>query len=361
MQKNFFRFIKKHKIFSFVLFLLLLAISGSSFFSFSLLDFKIFENNKFFISLFGDVTINPQPEPLRSEDKKFSKDNIVDTSKVKQNPSKTENQTEIITPVRLQKIQVEPEEFGNQEIENNNDISRATLIKSGIDYEGFLATRNDIDFYKFELESPCGVNITLDINGSEPEDFKIEVLNQNNYSLTTKTESNNEVSSLRTGNLYLSKGTYYICVSSWRSWSSEPYTITLNKFKNNFMEAELNNDSQNSNNIPVNQIINASIGREDDIDYFNFEIDKNLKITPYFRFEPVDSNLKIYTLKIQSTNDKSSITFDFIGNTAKPSKEITPLRLKPGKYLVIVKRIKRSELDFYLHEYTLQINVEPLK
>ena len=251
------------------------------------------------------------------------------------------------------------EEAENIEIENNDTTQRAVPIKIGTTYDGSLATEQDKDFYRFELDSDCGVNIILKLSDSNSEAFKLEVSNSNHI-LTSKTDEQNKSSSLVTGNLYLRKGEYFVRVSPWRKWIDKPYSLTVKTVQKRFIEAETNNSERTSNHIPVNQEINASTGYEEDVDYFDFTLEKNSLIIPSLTFDEINSDLKVYSLCIDNDSYTENRVFDFLGN-GNPSREIKPFRLRAGKYFAIVKRIERKELAFSLHEYSLQINAELLE
>ena len=130
----------------------------------------------------------------------------------------------------------------NWEKENNGDVSAATKIDLGKDYNGTTRVNGgyDYDYYKFTLEDKTWVNLSFShaSTGSTDTQWSVYLVDKSGKSISKDANGDYiggylSVKGTQTyasmGNIRLAKGTYYIKI--YGSSSSEPYKLNVSKAK----------------------------------------------------------------------------------------------------------------------------------
>ena len=138
-------------------------------------------------------------------------------------------------------IKVSYTESAYWEKENNGDVSAATKMSLGKDYNGTTRVNTyDYDYYKFTLEDKTWVNLSFShaSTGSTDTQWSVYLVDKSGNSISKDARGKYIGGSLYVkgtetysslGNIQLAKGTYYIRVGG--SSSSEPYKVNVSKAK----------------------------------------------------------------------------------------------------------------------------------
>lgn len=191
------------------------------------------------------------------------------------------------------------ESFGNTSFEKAQNLSFNNK------YFGGTFTKDDKDFYKFEVKEDGYINAYLGINTPKlfefyDKDFKlfssIEVdLEDTRYALERR--------------IGLKKGTYYISVRNSQHLSDSFYMIKLTQSASNSFESENNNDFENADKINVSNEYKGNLITFEDKDFFTFTLDKKSDIEIHF-VDSVASKTKHYdcTLFDKNKNPLTSLS-----------------------------------------------------
>ncbi len=228
------------------------------------------------------------------------------------------------------------ESFKETGFGTNNNISVANSISLNTTYQGQIAVNDDKDFYKFSLTSSGTINLTVnayldrtnyyfyDASGNEVWCRDYQYWDSNNKKLNLS-ES-----------IYLSAGTYYLCVEEWAYTGN--YSFKISKYVTQLATPKISKFEAVSNG--MNLKWNAISGAEKYGVYRKTEFDnswKNIGITSGTSFtdkNAIAGNTYIYTLCCISADEKTiTSSYDATGQKIKYAttpKLNTPTYVKDG-------------------------------
>ncbi|MFK2825557.1 S-layer homology domain-containing protein [Bacillus sp. B190/17] len=166
------------------------------------------------------------------------------------------------------------------EVEPNNTVQQATTIGVNQQHQGVLSSSSDDDYYKFTLNKPGNVSITM--ANLPNSSWYVRVYDSQGTTLNT---FNTEYGSFANGNtkdqIGLPAGTYYVRISNYTGASGIPYTFNLQYEESNLYEQEANNNVQSATSMKVNNVYKGVLSSSSDDDYYKFTLDKpgNVSIT----------------------------------------------------------------------------------
>ena len=164
------------------------------------------------------------------------------------------------------------------EKEVNNTTKNANHIELNQKYQGILSDYTDKDYYKFEVENPGKLN--LSISNILSTELGASIYDQNGNKLesirTIRSSTAKENAELNIG---LPKGIYYLEIAYGNGeYNDTPYSFDLSLTESDFYEKEVNNTTKNANHIELNQKYQGFLGDYTDKDYYKFEVENPGKL-----------------------------------------------------------------------------------
>lgn len=248
-------------------------------------------------------------------------------------------------------IQMQGEE--HVELESNDTSGTATPVEVNTAYTGSLLTAKDVDWYAFSIDETSAVNVLLGTAGSGNKNsaYALSVYSAQDGKLLSSVIALGSTQVSDTGALYLASGAYWVQVAKGSTWVNEAYTVTVEVSQNGVMEAEGNDTAETGNEVPLNEDIHASFGREGDVDCFVFTLENDAVLQPKLTFNPTDSNSRTYVLTLYGLNQAELMKVAVGGKES--AKAFAPIALPAGRYVVKVENPR-----FVRQEYALRLVCE---
>lgn len=136
----------------------------------------------------------------------------------------------------------------------------------------------EYDYYKFTLDAPGYISMSFD--HVELESTMISwyiVLYDQNREVIKEMNSRQSQSSVRSNDIGLPAGTYYISINNeWNAESTVDYHLTVNYVASNSWETEFNNGFTTADTLLINEIMNGGMMSEHstDCDFYKFTLSK---------------------------------------------------------------------------------------
>ncbi|SEO51421.1 PPC domain-containing protein [Paenibacillus sp. OV219] len=156
-----------------------------------------------------------------------------------------------------------------------DSLSTAVSIQTNSVMTSTLTTYNDVDYYKFVLDKPGQVTISMkNVSGVTwyYQLFDAEGNSYDWYKSTTGSELAKGYSETPVG---LSAGTYYLKVSSNSYSSNEPYEFQLKFVSGDTYEQERNNKLTAATSIALNKKYSSMLQYYGDVDFYKFTTPKD--------------------------------------------------------------------------------------
>lgn len=237
----------------------------------------------------------------------------------------------------------------NCENEPNNDFPEATPIEVNQNIEGILDSKNDEDYYIFNLTQKGKVSISFN---HEKFDSSYIYWNFNIYDSNSKRvhtfDVYGNVAETESDSIRLSSGKYYCKINS-NNYEYCKYTFNINfqgEYEN--YETEDNNDFPQATPINVNQSYIGNIQDKYDKDYFKFEISQKGNISISFNHEQFNKYYDCWEIHLIS-DEKTILVFNSTGSTSSLTSDV--VRLPVGTYYLKITSNNFNNLD-----YTFSVN-----
>ncbi len=200
-------------------------------------------------------------------------------------------------------------EFTNHDyVENleNSSFDKAQNLSFNNKFFGGTFSKDDEDFYKFEVKEDGYINAYLGINTPKVFEFYDE-----NFKLFASVEVDLEDTRYALERrIGLKKGIYYIKVKNIDHLSDSFYMIKLTQTAGKNFESEYNNDFENADKTNLSTEYKGNLTTFDDVDFFTFVLENKSDIEMHF-VDSVASNTKHFKCTLFD-DSKNEIT-DFTG------------------------------------------------
>ena len=242
----------------------------------------------------------------------------------------------------------------------NESINTADKVELGKNYRGNLGEKDDVDYYKVDLEEPGNLKLQFDHENQ---------LKKNNYwtiDLISKEENKEAV--LRTKTVWgqhlknkiqegLSAGTYFVKISNRITrYSKNPYDLKLSHNASDRFEKTPNNSITKSRKIELDQIYHGNLAKQygkQDVDCFKFTIDEHINAYLRFEHENIKKGQNIKALVYDKTGNKID-EFLLYGKKLKQQHKIG--KLVPGKYYLKLKNWHYHNQDPFDFQYKFELS-----
>lgn len=190
-------------------------------------------------------------------------------------------------------------EYDYVENEYNDTPEKANPIILSKTYTGGVSGSKDKDYYSFEAADDGYINLL--IRSSEVKSFtlyneKLEMLN--NISLAPK-----DPTKFLHQRIGLSKGKYYLCVSSAEDGTFPLYDFSVTAGKASDFECEPNNSSAQANKVLLSKEYCGDITGVEDEDFYRFTLSQKDEVTVKF-YDQISSSSPHYSIYILDSDGK---------------------------------------------------------
>lgn len=256
-------------------------------------------------------------------------------------------------------IKVNWQNASNWEEEVNNTISTANTIKSGTTYNGSIATTEDKDYYKVEMNKKgyLQFKFTHANTGNTATHYRISVLNSAGSNIC-------EVTNAGVDTLYVSdkiglaKGTYYVLVSVSSTLYTGDYGLTVTTKAASNWESEVNGDTATANSLKVGKEMHGVISSySGDLDYYKFTLDKTSYVNVSLSHKKMNvAGTSWYVYLLKSNGSRLNYLTDHLYSYAGDAyTESTAIKMEKGTYYVVV-RAAAGNKNAVGEEYTVSVN-----
>jgi len=232
------------------------------------------------------------------------------------------------------------------ESESNNTWGTANSIPINSEITGNLQTYSDVDYYKFTVAVPSGIQLVF--NHDVPADYAswdVELYNANAEEITSFNSSQYNVTKT-SSYIRVPAGTYYIEVSN-STWDDIGYNLTVSakdESASNF-EKEVNNTWGTAQTISINKEYTCNLQTYDDVDYYKFTVTASTSIQLEFRHEvPTDyAGWDVELFYANGNELTSAFSSQYDVDVLSSNTE-----LSTGVYYIMVDNTTWSDIDYKL-------------
>lgn len=241
--------------------------------------------------------------------------------------------------VSAQFIPVDPPEE-EMTIEPNENIETAFQVFPFRDYDEYISSSNDKDFYKIKVTEPK--ILTINLKGPENTDFDLTLYDENGNIIDgSGTSSSDELIRYALD----SDRYYYIEVFGWNGSynADEKYILSFDEeslpIEGEKDSYEDNNSFEEATEIVLDLTYNGTIHNDSDVDFYTFEVKRNAKMD----LKILDKGSSNYNFALYETDTYGKIV-DF------------STTLSPGKYTLFV--FSSDSLSYGNEQYRFSVNLE---
>ena len=256
------------------------------------------------------------------------------------------------------RMTLEYEPMENTEKESNDTPPTAFHVDLNTTYHGSLSSKKDVDYYSFILAEPSAVRVMMETSdtGKETETYRFSVLEgayNTSVSSPMPIPGNNVLSEI--GPLYLSPGMYLVEVRKGdATYSGDVYAMTVHASPVQNAEMENNDTLSAASQILADTVIQASVGKESDIDCFAFTLEHDALVQPIITFRPLNTSSRTFALSLMDDNRNELYKVSINGRESE--KTIMPIALAAGQYF-----FKITNYYFAQQSYTLRVSTETVE
>lgn len=238
----------------------------------------------------------------------------------------------------------------NAEREGNETFETATPVGVNAEIHGALTRREDVDFYRFELDAPGEVVFTHAHEFFEKGDTYYEVSLYNDTRSDARMLSfgiTGRQSEFTKNAVYLPAGVYYLQYKT-NYFTTRPYAYTLAYTPAEDIELEWNNDYVSATPIETGVTYAGSLMTRDDRDYYTFSLDEACEVQLAFSFEFFDKGDCYFALSLD-TDPRDDTTYLSHRLSGRDNDLLTnPFYLAAGTYYVRVQPDYHTSIPYAL-------------
>ncbi len=256
---------------------------------------------------------------------------------------------------------------GDKESEDNGSFTSADKITEETAMNGFLADKDDDDYFYVKLEDDALVDIEFSFEqqaGQTSTYFEVS-LYDSSKSLVSSVKAQGYMGLAEIADVELEAGKFYVVVTAGAKASTVPYQVVVNlsEIPTYSVESENNNTDDTADALVLGRpmygdLTNDGDGNDDTVDWYSFNVSKKGIVSVSFSHEVnkgSHSDETFFKVVVYDDEGSSVLSLDSKGN----EETVTAPRqlLDKGEYTV---RVKNGE---YLSEmrYSLSVNVLPFE
>ena len=282
--------------------------------------------------------LSKEEQTIESEDKE---------SEVEDNTVKESAEVEMKEEEEETNTQSTENVIQEMEFESNNTIEESNTIEINRQYQGQLASDEDVDYYKFKIENDGKISITFQHSKIDSGDRLWEI-----YLIDSKTDNEiiqfNSVGGTTNGEsnaARITAGEYYVRINSYY-YSDKDYMFKVNfSEESDSYEKEVNDQIDTANNINANANYVGNMQNDRDVDYYKFSTENKGKINILFEHEKIDSGDRLWEVYLlDGVSDNTIITLFLSGREAILQSDCA--RIPPGDYYLKINSYYYSNKDY---------------
>lgn len=198
-----------------------------------------------------------------------------------------------------------------RESNNSKDTANEIAVNTGI--SGYLEKGSDEDWFKFSISKAGYFNITFEhtLISSKDSHWSIYIYDQSGVNCVdgdtdTRLESPGNSNS-KSKTYGVPAGTYYLRVIEGVHWtySSKPYTLTVNYTEASDWETENNNSKESADEITFNKFFHGAITKRYDYDWYQLESNSSREVAITFNHPVIDYSDVLWEIYLY---DSSGVT-----------------------------------------------------
>ena len=217
------------------------------------------------------------------------------------------------------------------EKEFNDTYLEADNITINQNFNGSLCNYNDVDWYKFNISNKGYITLTFNHEYIEYNSrfWIITLYNSNMSQINTY-----EILGTNTLNIFekigVKAGAYYIKIRSGDGQRDSDYNLKINYTASSYWETELNDSYSTANNISVNQTYYGNIKDCNDVDWYNYKIEKAGYYSLKFVHDYIENDSRYMCIEVYNSRFSLLDTYEIKGSTV--SSTMKKMYLSSGKY-----------------------------
>lgn len=227
---------------------------------------------------------------------------------------------------------------------NNTEPGNAYLINVNSSYEDNLINYEDVNWYKFRIDSPGYISLSFKHEYIESGDtFWRSWLYDSDMREITYYSFGGSTTVYKNGNIGLPAGIYYIKIDDFYT-SDLDYTIQVNYKKAENWETEMNDTYGEADTINVNRDVYGSMRSANDVDWYSFELFNSGYISLKFAHDYLETGATFWQIYLYNSEYNEITEYDSTGN--KTTTEYGNIGLPKGRYYIKVKAYYYSDVDY---------------
>ena len=232
---------------------------------------------------------------------------------------------------------------GNWEIESNNEPKTATGIKPGKEYFGALQTKNDVDWYSFDLKGNGIVGVEIHTERQKGDDsnywyFAFQPEDTEDNYIYSERIAGTAAETVSTP-VPLKAGKYYFRIQSDNEYSSDVYSFKLSvKDHDDLHELEPNNEPEEATSIFTNREYTGSLSYRDpkyEEDWYRFPLNEDSLVMLDLSTDTLGESGEWYVSIRPAVNSDTVLYETWIRDNERSSSP--RIALPKGEFLVLVK------------------------
>lgn len=232
------------------------------------------------------------------------------------------------------------------EVAGNSTMAAANPLLIGDIVTGTLATSTSTDYYSITVQTPTVITPTVSIqNALSNWAYGIKITDSNGNTLGGTYLGSGIAISSSPSVLLPNAGVYYIKVDSSNIYSSDPYTISVNRTPAvlGIIESENNGTQQTANPINFGMAYYGQLSSTIDKDYYKFEVKQLSNV--YVNF--TGPSTKAATDSISILNSNGVVIASGTTDKVTGIETLWANNLSPGTYSVLVSGASGSDGNNY--------------
>ena len=236
-----------------------------------------------------------------------------------------------------------------REAEPNDSVNQATPIYVNEDVFGNIENRDDVDYYRFSIQSKGSVSLIFNYYGGAPG-HRIRLFDSDNRELSSVTINRpSDIFPYSSDMLRVPAGTYYIRIERSGNNAFDDYCIYVSYSEESaaYYESEPNNSTNQANHIQSGTSMTGNIETSNDVDYYTFAIGGNGSVALTFDYA---SGTPGHRLRLYDSSNNELLN-EYIYTTSAYLPLTTPwTRVAAGVYYIRVERFSNNNAndDYYL-------------
>ena len=264
------------------------------------------------------------------------------------------------TPYSL-KLEYEPSDAWEKEL--NETFGKANRIALNKTVSGTIRTKDDRDYYRFDLEAPGAVSVVLNHEYLETGENRWQATLYSEDSVPLYTQG---FVGKKTKNVCdpvgLPAGTYFLCMESYYkstgALSDIPYQLTMDYTASDDWERELNDTFPSATRIRTNQTYSGTVKDKEDVDFYAFDLEDGPGcVTLSFSHEYLETSESRWKLTVYDGDNVEMVTWAVAGKGSKST--FMPIGLPGGRYYLRIESYYKSSGAFSSTPYAFCLTYAP--